>query len=374
MRTLVIALLISASLVLQSCSSGESPRDEKKRPVAPVTAAIAEKRDVPVDLSAIGQAAAYSTVSVRSQVGGQLQSINFKEGADVKKGQILFVIDPRPFEVALRQAEANLSRGIIQMENAKAEARRYKELADEGYATQSQYDLVRTSAGVLEATVKAEKANLEYARLQLSYTKIYAPLSGRTGSLLVNEGNLVKANDDKALVVISMMDPIYVSFSVPEEYLPEVKMFMAKSSLKVEVSAPQSGLGPETGELTFIDSEVDRSTGTIRMKGTFDNRGKSLWPGQFLEVRLRLTTEAGAILVPSQAVQTGQSGLYIFVVKPDGTAELRPVIVSRTIGNESVIGKGLDPGERVVTDGQLQLTPGAKVEIKDGVGGEKATR
>lgn len=207
MRTLVIVLLISASLVLQSCSSWENPKDEMKRPAAPVAVAIAEKRDVPVDLHAIGQAGAYSTVSVRSQVGGQLQSIHFKEGSDVKKGQILFVIDPRPFEVALRQAEANLSRGIIQMENAKAEARRYKELAGEGYATQSQYDLVRTSAGTLEATVKAERANLEYARLQLSYTKIYAPLSGRTGSLLVNEGNLVKANDDKALVVISMIDP-----------------------------------------------------------------------------------------------------------------------------------------------------------------------
>jgi multidrug efflux system membrane fusion protein len=329
----------------------------------PVLAAAAVLKDVPVQLTAIGNVEAYSTVEVNSRIGGQLVLVHFKEGQDVNKGDILFTIDPRPFEAALKQAEANLVRDTAQLNNARQQEQRYQELVKKGYVSQADYDQMRTNADALEATVKADKAAVENARLQLTYCFIYSPITGRTGNLLVHQGNIIKEND-KTIVTINQVQPIYVSFNVPEQRLAEIKKYSAGERLKVIASFPQSDGIPLQGELTFIDNSVDRTTGTIRLKATFANSDRRLWPGQFVNVTLNLTTRPNAIVAPSQAIQTGQQGQYVFVIRSDATVEMRPVAVSMTVGSESVIDKGVAPGEQVVTDGQLRLIPGAKVEIK----------
>ncbi len=354
-------ILFMALLLITACGD-KKPKQEKPGAV-PVMAASVVRRDVPLQLSAIGNVEAYSTVSVNSRVAGQIVRVHFKEGQDVNRGALLFTIDPRPFEAALKQAEGNLAKDTAQMVNALQQARRYEELAKKGYVAQADYDQFRTTALSYEAVVKADKAAVENARLQLSYCFIHSPITGRTGTLLVNQGNIIKEND-KTIVAINQIQPIYVGFSLPEQALPEIKKYAAAGRLKVTAAPGQGEEGAEQGALTFIDNAVDRTTGTIRLKGTFENRNRRLWPGQFVNVTLKLTTQADALVVPSQAVQTGQQGQYVFVIKPDSTAELRPVAVSRTLGNESVIEKGVKPGERVVTDGQLRLVPGAKVEVK----------
>ncbi|MGD0280949.1 MAG: efflux RND transporter periplasmic adaptor subunit [Dissulfurispiraceae bacterium] len=347
---------------LVSCSSGAKGKQMMPKPV-PVLAAAAVLKDVPVQLTAIGNVEAYSTVEVNSRIGGQLVLVHFKEGQDVNKGDILFTIDPRPFEAALKQAEANLVRDTAQLNNARQQEQRYQELVKKGYVSQADYDQMRTNADALEATVKADKAAVENARLQLTYCFIYSPITGRTGNLLVHQGNIIKEND-KTIVTINQVQPIYVSFNVPEQRLAEIKKYSAGERLKVIASFPQSDGIPLQGELTFIDNSVDRTTGTIRLKATFANSDRRLWPGQFVNVTLNLTTRPNAIVAPSQAIQTGQQGQYVFVIRSDATVEMRPVAVSMTVGSESVIDKGVAPGEQVVTDGQLRLIPGAKVEIK----------
>ena len=319
---------------------------------------------MPVQVTAIGNVEAYSTVSVKAQVGGQLSRVHFREGQDVKKGELLFTIDTRPFEAQIRQAEANLARSTAQMENAREDARRYAELVKKGYVAREQYEQYRTAAVALEATVRADKALLENAHLQLSYCYIHAPVAGKTGSLIVNEGNLVKSNADTPLVVINQIQPVYVTFSVPERDLPEIKKYMAVGKLKVGAFITVEDPDPEQGLLTFIDNAVDAATGTIRLKATFDNKVKKLWPGQFVNVVITLTSQPDAVVVPSGAVLTGQAGQFAFVIKEDKTAQVRPIAAGRTIGPETVIEKGLSPGELVVTDGHMLLTPGAKVEIK----------
>ena len=346
-----------------TCSCGKSGQPVKKEGV-PVTVSTVIQKTVPIQLRAIGNVEAYSTVSVKSQIGGELIRIHFKEGQDVKKGDILFTIDPRPYEAALKQAEANLARDTAQLENARVDARRYGELVSKGYVAQQQYDQIQTNAAALEATVLADKAAVENAKLQLSYCFIHAPLNGRTGSLLSHQGDMIKANADNPMVVINQIQPIYVTFSIPEQHLREIKRYMAKGKLKGEAIIPGDENSPVQGIVTFVDNTVDTSTGTIKLKGTFENKEKRLWPGQFVNVVLTLTTQPDAIVVPSQAVQTGQQGLYVFVVKSDLTVESRPVVTGRNLDGEVVIEKGLAPGEQVVTDGQLRLVPGAKVEIK----------
>jgi multidrug efflux system membrane fusion protein len=306
---------------------------------------------------------AYATVIVKSKVGGEIVRVHFTEGQDVKKGELLFTIDPRPYESALKQAEANLERDLARAKNAQEDARRYEFLIQKGVVARQQYEKFRTDADALEATVLADRAAVENAKIQLGYCFIHSPIDGRTGSLIVQQGNIIKA-EDITLVVINQVIPIDVTFSVPEQFLPEIKKYMATGKLLVEALIPTNKERPEKGVITFIDNAVDTNTGTIRLKGTFNNHEKKLWPGQFVTIALTLTTEPNAIVVPSQTIQTGQEGQYVFVVKEDLTVESRPVVAGRTVNNETVIQKGLEVNERVVTDGQLRLYPGAKVEIK----------
>lgn len=346
-------------------SSGCSNEKQGKPASAPIPVIVgaATQKTVPVQLRAIGNVQAYSTVTVKSKVGGELVRVHFTEGQDVRKGDLLFTIDPRPYEAALKQAEANLERDLAQAKHAREDARRYESLIQKGVVPQQQYDKFRTDADALEATVLADRAAVENAKIQLGYCSIHSPIDGRTGSLIVQQGNIIKAEDIN-LVVINQIIPINVTFSIPEQFLSEVKKYMATGKLHVEALIPMNKARPERGVITFIDNAVDSSTGTIRLKGTFGNREKDLWPGQFVNVVLTLTTEPNAIVVPSQAVQTGQEGQYVFVVKQDLTVESRPVVAGRTVNSETVIQKGLKADEKVVTDGQLRLYPGAKVEIK----------
>jgi multidrug efflux system membrane fusion protein len=384
----MILIWIMPLPLLLSCSGEKKERSEM---VLPVEVVAAVQKTVPVRLQAIGNVQAYSTVSVKSRIAGQLIRVYFREGQDVQKGELLFTIDPRPFEAALKQAEANLERDMAQViqaeanaqrdiaqeKNAQVEADRYKLLFERGVVSQEQYDNFRTNAEALEAAVladKAAKANaeaaviadkaaVENAKLQLSYCSIFSPIDGRTGSLIVQEGNMIKDNDT-IMVVINQITPIYVDFSVPEQYLAEIRKYMAGGKLKVEAVIPNDEVHPENGIISFIDNAIDTATGTIQLKGTFANGEKRLWPGQFVKVVLTLAEEPNAVVVPSQAVQGGQKGQYVFVVKPDLTVESRPVVLGLILNNETVIQKGLSPGENVVTDGQLHLYPGAKVEIK----------
>ena len=356
-----IFVLLHLAVFSSGCSN-EKPRKPASAPI-PVIVGAATQKTVPVQLRAIGNVQAYSTVTVKSKVGGELVRVHFTEGQDVKKGDHIFTIDPRPYEAALKQAEANLERDLARARNAQEDARRYEFLIQKGVVARQQYEKFRTDADALEATVLADRAAVENAKIQLGYCSIHSPIDGRTGSLIVQQGNIIKAEDIN-LVVINQIIPIDVAFSIPEQFLSEIKKYMATGKLQVEALIPMNEARPEKGVITFIDNAVDSNTGTIRLKGTFANREKKLWPGQFVNVVLTLTTEPNAIVIPSQAVQTGQEGQYVFVVKQDLTVESRPVVAGRTVNNETVIQKGLKADEKVVTDGQLRLYPGAKVEIK----------
>jgi membrane fusion protein, multidrug efflux system len=375
--TALIFLLGLAPVLLGACSAGGAA--EKAPPPAgsggrggggnaavPITAAPVLEKPMPFEVQAIGSAEAYSNVAVHAQITGELTSVNFKEGDDVKQGQILFTLDQRPLESALQQSEANLARDQAQAANAAAQAQRYQDLVDKGIATHEQLDAQKTTAAALNATVGADKAALDNARVQLQYATISAPLSGRTGALMVHPGNLVRANDATALVLINQISPIYVTFTVPESQLPDLKAYIAKGGVGVRVSPPNGS--PEAsasgGRITFVDNAVDQTTGTIKVKASFENADHRLWPGQFLNVQLTLKTDEHAIVVQTPAVQTGPQGTYVFVVKPDKTVELRPVQVDRTAGAETIIKSGVTAGETVVTDGHLRLVPGSKVSLK----------
>jgi multidrug efflux system membrane fusion protein len=366
LRTAAV-LAIIAVVFVASCTRKKAT--EMKRPPAPVTVGTAIQKTVPVQLTAIGNVEAYSTIQVKSQIGGLLMKVHFREGQDVKKGQLLFTIDPRPYEAQIRQAASTLAKDKAQMDYATEQSRRYAELVKKGYVSKDQYDQFRTNAETAGALVNADRAVLENAKLQLKYCYIYSPISGRTGNLLSNEGNLIKANADTAMVTIQQIEPIYVAFSVPEQDLSDIKKYRARGRLVVSASAVKDGEEPEQGVLTFIDNAVDTATGTIKLKGTFANRDRRLWPGQFVNVALTLTSQPNAVLVPAGAVQTGQNGQYIFVVKTDKTVDMRPVVAGMTVEGETVIEKGIAPGETVVTDGQLRLSPGAKVEVMKNAGG-----
>jgi multidrug efflux system membrane fusion protein len=368
-----IVLVGLAAAFISSCTEGKTEQP-KVREAVPVKVGSVAQKTLPVEIHAIGNVDAYSTVSIKARVGGDLTRVHFKEGHEVRKGDLLFQIDPRPYEATLAEAKARLAKDIALAKKAEEDARRYASLIEKQVVSQEQYDQVRANRASLDAAVKADEAAVENARLQLSYCSIYAPLSGRTGSLLLHEGNLIKANDDnKSLVVIRQIQPIYVGFSVPEQFLPEIKRHWGAEGLKVAVSARERRGEPVWGALTFMDNTVDTTTGTILLKATFPNQDKALWPGQFVDVAVTLIEQQDAIVVPSEAVQTGQQGQYVFVVRPDLTVEARSVAVDRTVGQEAVVGKGLAPGERVVTDGQLRLVPGARVEIKNSEGTEGIT-
>ena len=364
----------------------------------PVVTAHAVAKAVPVTIPGVGTAEPLATVQIRAQVTGQLSKIHFTEGQEVQKGAPLFTLDARPFEAALQQAEAVLARDTAQSKNAQSQRVRYDDLFKRGLIPRDQYETQIATAAALESTLAADQAAIENAKLNLQYARIIAPISGRTGALNVHEGDLVRANDTTPLVIINQVAPIYVTFSVPGRYLPDIRRYQAQQGLKIEAriqapgtpGAPQvappnvgaTGIEPtdggakadppaadptaatatiEAGTVSFIDNSVDPSTGTIKIKGTFANSDHALWPGLFVQVTLILRTDPNAIVVPSVAVQSTQAGQFVFVVTPDRTAEVRNVTVQRQQGDESVITQGLRPGEEVVTDGQLRLTSGSKV-------------
>jgi multidrug efflux system membrane fusion protein len=329
----------------------------------PVTVAKAVQKTVPIDLAAIGAGEAYATVSIKSQVNASLEQVHFTQGDFVKKGQLLFTLDARPFQAAVSQAEANRARDKAQAQLDEVQAQRYQKLFDAGVTPKEQFDQTKATAEAQEALVHADEAALEQAKLQLEYCSIYSPIDGRTGALGVTAGNLVKQNDLPILIVIAQVTPLYVDFSVPEQYLGAIKKFTGQGRLQVEAT-PYGDTQRELGYLSFVDNTVDNTTGTIKLKGTFANPDHRLWPGQFSNVSLRLEEQENATIVPSQAVQTGQAGDFVFIVRSDSTAEQRPVKVARTVGSESVIAKGVQPGETVVTDGQLRLIPDIKVQIR----------
>ena len=361
----------------------------------PVVTAHVVSKPVPVTIPAVGTAEPLATVQIRAQVTGQLSAIHFTEGQDVRKGAPLFTLDARPFEAALQQAQAVLARDTAQSKNAQAQRTRAEDLFNRGLIPRDQYETLTANASALESTLAADQAQIENARLNLQYTHILAPISGRTGALNVHQGDLVRANDTTPLVVINQVAPIYVTFSVPGRYLPDIRRHQAQQPLRIQASIqaggtpgspqtapPTPGTGPatgtdgapmvapaaapitattEAGAVSFIDNSVDPTTGTIKMKGTFANADHALWPGLFVQVTLVLRTDPSAIVVPAAAVQASQSGQFVFVVKPNRTVEVRNITVERQQGEEIVVAQGLTPGEEVVTDGQLRLTTGARV-------------
>jgi len=328
----------------------------------PVVTATAISKPMPVGIAAVGAAEAISTVQVRSQVSGRLAKVHFEEGQEVEAGQVLFTIDPAPFQVALDQANAILARDTAQAQNADAQVARLKNLLDRGLIAREQYDTLVATAAALKATTDADRAAVTSAKINLQYTTITAPAAGRTGALQAHVGDLIEDNGPSPLVVLNQMAPIYVTFSVPGKPLDGIRRFQRAGPLKV--TARLTGVTdaePATGRLTFVDNSVDAQTGTIRLKATFQNGNRNLWPGQFVDVSLLLTTEPHAVVVPSLAVQAGQQGPFVFVIDAQSQAEMRPVTVARIEGDESVIASGITPGEVVVTDGQLRLTPGVQV-------------
>ena len=358
-RAAAALLTLCALGLAAACGGKKAPPPQ----TVPVTAGEAVQMDVRLVVNAIGTVEAYNTVALKALIGGQLMRVHFKEGQDVRKGDLLFTIDPRPYQAALDQAKAQLARDKAQLVSAEAQARRYADLVKKDYVTQQQFDDATANSGALQATVRADEANVEDAVLNLAYCSIRASMDGRLGNLLVHEGNLVKAND-VPLVTLNQVAPVYVAFSVPEQQLAEIRRQAIGESLTVKAAFPDAPSEQFTGHLSFIDNAVDSATGTILLKATFPNDDKALWPGQFVNVTLDLSVLKEAVLVPAQAVQQGQQGPYVYVVGPDGTAELRPVKTGQTRDGEVVVLDGIKGGEKVVTDGQLRLFPGAKVEIK----------
>ena len=356
------AVLVMAAPAACSRSDARPPR-----PSVPVTVAPVRQRSVPYEISAIGSVTPIQTVAVRSQVSGTLLRVGFQEGDEVQKGQLLFEIDPRPYQAALDQAQALLAKDRAQLLNARQEVQRYQQLVQNDLATQEQFDQFKANADAAEAAVTADSAAVQTARLNHEYTTIRAAIAGRTGNLLIREGNLVPVNSPTPLVIINQMRPIAVSFSVPEQYLDDIRRFSGQHALQVRVQPSQDSSVTLEGRLTFINNQVDTATGTILLKATFANEDRKLWPGQVaVAVRLVLNVEKDVLTIPAQAVMTGQSGTYVYVLNADQTARTQDVTVGRAADDYVVIEKGLTAGQNVVTDGQLRLVPGARVEVKTG--------
>jgi multidrug efflux system membrane fusion protein len=360
-----LSALFLGLLTLSGCSTRQSAPSVAGggRSPAPVIVSTVEQRNVPVQITAIGNVEAYQTVQIRSQVNGQIETIYFKEGQDVRKGQLLYSLDKRPFQAALEQANGNLKRDEAQAANAKVYAARYTNLENQGVISHEQADLQRTQASSYSAAVYADQAAVDAAKVQLLYTDIYAPIDARTGALMMNVGNLVKANDTPFLVQLNQIAPIYVTFTVPEARLPDVRQFVARK-LKVQAYPKGQNSNPAEGLLTFIDNGVDPQTATIKLKATFQNKDRRLWPGEFVNVVLRLSTLDHAITVPTKAVQSGQQGDYVYVVSKDGTATPHQVTSIGTYRNLTLVKSGLNSGDTVIVDGQLRVTPNGKVLVQ----------
>jgi membrane fusion protein, multidrug efflux system len=364
MRQLLRIATVSIA-ILSACSKKPEGVGGPRGPGGPVPVNVGEAitKDIPFELRAIGNVESMATVGIKAQVGGELISVDFKEGQDVKKGDLLFSIQPKLYATQLAQAEANLARDRVAAANALRDALRQEELGRKGVASKEQLDASRAAADAAEATVKADEALVEIGRVRLGYATIEAPINGRTGALRVQAGNIIKENADDPMVTIRQVSPIYVTFSVPEQYLAEVRANSARTKLAVIALDAKDSHQLAEGELTFIENTVDMTTGTVTLKATFANEDRALWPGAFVDVRLRLRVDAGVTVVPASAVTVGQRGTQIFVIK-DNKAELRPVTVRRTVGEETIIETGVQSGEKVVTNGQSRLVPGASVTIK----------
>jgi len=344
------------------CSRSTAP---KGTPPAPVLVAKAIEKNMPVRIEPppVGHVTPIQSVTIRPQIGGTISDVLFQEGQEVKKGDPLFMIDPRPSQAALTLAKGNLQRDVAQLENAKIEVDRNQKLLEQKLISQDVFDTSKAAMDALVGTVAADGAAVTNAELNLQYCDIRSPIDGRTGSLQFHEGNVVKAPDD-VLLTINQMHPIYAAFAVPERYLPEIRNQMRDHTLTVTASFENLQGDPPQGELSFVDNTVDPATGTIQFKATFPNNRSVLWPGQFVQLSLKLDELTNVVVVPSQAVQNGQNGEFIFVVKPDKTVEVRPVKTSVTVNGETAILSGLNVGESVVTDGQLRLAPGREVSFK----------
>jgi membrane fusion protein, multidrug efflux system len=332
-------------------------------PTVPVVTGVAIRKEVPLEIRSFGRVEASSTIAVKSQVSGELVEVGFAEGDEVHRGQILFSIDPRPYAAALARAEAALARDTAQVRNAELEVKRLRDLLTKDYLSQDEFDRAVTTAEALAATVRADGAAVESAKVDLGYCSIRSPVDGFTGRLLVTRGNVVKANSDGPLVEIAQIRPVHVSFSVPEKGLPEIRRRRAEGRLPVRASIPDSDGAPSVGELSLIDNAVDRATGMILIEASFENADGLLWPGQYVDVSLRLSSIEGAVVAPTRAVGVGQKGAYVFAIKEE-KAELRPVTVRSEDGGETVIAEGLEAGEEIVLEGQVRLVPGSPIERK----------
>ena len=365
-------LLVAAAVVTWFGCSGKGVGADAQsksgtQPSVPVIVAQAEEKDVPVELRNIGNVEAFSTVTIRSQITGQIIKVHFQEGQEVKTEDMLFTIDPRPAEGALKQAQANLKKDEAQLVSARLEFERAKKLFESNIASKDDYDKAEANFRALEASVMADEAAVSRARLNVEYTAMRSPIDGQTGNLLVKAGNIVKAPDD-TLLTINQVHPIYVTFSVPEQDLPAIRRGMREGALSVEAQLTGEPSQPSSGKLTFIDNTVDTTTGRIKLKATFPNSDNQLWPGQFVQTTLTVNTIKGATLVPSQAIQSSQSGDFVFVVKPDFAVQKRPVASGLTRGGMTVIQSGVKAGETVVVDGQLRLVEGSKVSVQTQTG------
>jgi multidrug efflux system membrane fusion protein len=369
MKISINHFMLAAALL--AAAVGCSRAAKKETPTAPVLVAMAVATNVPVQIDPppVGHVMAISTATVHSQIGGIISTVNIQEGQEVKKGDLLFTIDPRPSQAALAAARANFARDQAQLENLKIQFNREQKLFDQKLVSQDEYDTSRAGMDALVGTVAADQAAITNAELNLEFCQIRSPIDGKTGGLQAHAGNVVKAPDD-TLLTINQTHPIYVEFAVPEQYLPEIKKQMAGKALAVQATFENMDGPPTQGELTFVDNAVDMTTGTINLKATFPNEDNSLWPGQFVQVVLTLSELMDAIVVPSQAVQMGQGGQFVYVVNQNPTnaaeqiVENRPVKTGIPFGGETVVQSGLKAGETVVTDGQLRLAPGVKVMVK----------
>lgn len=371
----MVVILACLALILSGC--GQTSADSKKgsggkggqnrgQMVIPVAVAKADIRDLPVILSGLGSVEAYNTVAVKSRIDGQLVQVAFKEGQEVKEGDLLAEIDPRPYQVQLSQAEATLFKDQSALKDAKVNLERFQQLYKDGVIPKQQLDTQDSLVGQLEGAVRADQAQVDNVKLNLVYTRITAPVSGRAGLRQVDIGNIVHAADPNGLLIITQLQPISVIFNLPQDELPDVSKHMQKGQLSVDAYSRDDQTKLATGKLLTIDNQIDSTTGTGKLKAVFDNHDRSLWPNQFVNVHLLLEVRKNNVVVPAAAIQRGPQGTYVFAIKPDKTAEMRPVTVAFSEGTFSAVSQGLQQGELVVTDGQDKLQQGTRVEIRSG--------
>ena len=358
-------LLLCAGLLalIAGCGDKGAAQAEAKKsaPVVPVLTTAVVEKPMPVRLHTVGTVEPIASVAIKSRLDGLITRVHVRDGQDVAKGDLLFQLDTRPFEAQITHAEADLARDMAQLEHLRSQEQRYKELLERNFVSPEAYTQVAANLRALESTIKGSESEVHRTQINLKYTTIRSPISGRAGKVLLTEGNLVKANDTSAMLVINQISPIYVGMSVPQQHFDEIRRSQARSALRIDVP-PEFGNSP--GRLAFADNSVDTTTGTIKLRGIFDNGNRLLWPGQFVDTWLTIREEPSARVIPAVALQNGPNGQYVYVVKADTSVELRDVAVARVEGGEAVIAKGLEPGEIVVTDGASRLLPGSKVSTK----------